>query len=205
MNIWKLIAASTLGCSLLVSAADSNGHFAAKGAARQDCQDYSQSAAAKNTDFLLYSGWVEGYISAYNQFAPDNYDLLPWQTTELFMLLLARHCEAHPDAKFFDAANSLIKAFYPIRLTQKNTVVTVKANQHTLYMYEEILSRAQDRLSNMGFYTSAPKRGNFSDVDIKAIVAFQKAAGISVTGTFDQETLTALFLKPASAKSKQAP
>jgi hypothetical protein len=205
MNTWKIISASALSICFLVNAADSDGNFAAKGAARQDCQDYSASAAAKNSDFLLYSGWVEGYISAYNQFAPDNYDLLPWQTTELFMLLLARHCEAHPNAKFFDAANSLIKAFYPIRLTAKNTVVAVTTNQRTLYMYEEILSRAQARLSNMGFYTNPPVRARFSEADSKALVAFQTAAGLSVTGTFDQETLTALFLKPVSVKANKAP
>jgi len=47
-------------------AADADGKFAVKGAGKRSCNDFVQAADEKSSDFLLYGGWLEGYLSHFN-------------------------------------------------------------------------------------------------------------------------------------------
>lgn len=181
-----------------VFAADNDGKFAAKGAGRKGCEDFIQSTKQKDSDFLLYAGWIEGYLSAYNQFQTNNYDIAPWQTTELFMILLQRHCKNNTNVKFFDATNALIKAFFPIRLNAEDTIVKVQVGDASAYYYQEILLRAKTRLKKMGFYQGDVAGDKFTDQDVKAFSDYQQKLNLKVTGFPDQNTLTTLFLKAKS-------
>lgn len=196
-NMVRLIAIVML--SLVLSdvsmAADNDGKFAAKGAARRVCSDFTQASKDKTSDVLLYGGWVEGYLSAYNQFQPDTYDVMPWQTTELVLIFLRRHCESHPQTKFFDAMSSLISSLFPIRLEQESAIVSVDVNNGQSYYYVEILKRAKQRLHAMGHYATEPVYDDFNEQDIKAFADFQTKLGLQATGIPDQLTLSSLFLK----------
>ena len=178
-----------------VFAADSEGKFAAKGAGRKACEDFVVSFQQKDSEFLLYAGWLEGYLSAYNQFQNNNYDIAPWQTTELFLILLQRHCSENSNVKFLDATNTMIRAFYPIRMDSEGTVVKVQVGDATAYYYKEILLRAKTRLKKMGFYPKEISGDKFTDEDIKAFSDYQQKFNLKVTGLPDQNTLTTLFLK----------
>ena len=149
----------------------------------------------KNTDYYLYGGWLEGYFSAYNQFQQDNYDISPWQTTELLLLLLQRHCKDNPTAKYLDAANAMIKAFYPIRLTAESKIIKIEVGEVSSYFYQEILLRAKQRLKFLGYYDGEPNGTTYTDDDTKAFSDYQRKVGLRITGIPDQRTLTNLFLK----------
>lgn len=176
-------------------AADSDGKFAAKGAARKSCTDFLAATEQKNSDFLLYAGWLEGYITSFNQVQTKNYDVSPWQTTELLLMLLQRHCQTNPDIKYFDAANALIKSIFPIRLSEEGLIVKVQVDDAVGFHYEEILLRAKQRLKAMGFYQGEVSGNSFTSMDSKAFLAYQKKLGLKETGMPDQATLTSLFLK----------
>lgn len=176
-------------------AADGEGKFAAKGAARKSCSQFLESAQDKSSDYLLYGGWVEGYISGYNQFQPENYDITPWQTTELLMILLRQHCSANPQVRFLDATNSLIKAFFPIRLEQESPIIAIKVGEGTTYHFHEILLRAEQRLKFLGYFEGEPDGKTFTEEDTRAFAAYQQKHGLKVTGVPDQHTLASLFLK----------
>ncbi|MEE1672597.1 peptidoglycan-binding domain-containing protein [Agarivorans aestuarii] len=176
-------------------AADDSGKFAAKGAARKSCSDFTQSAQQKNSDYLLYGGWLEGYVTSYNQFQPSNYDVVPWQTTELLLALLQRHCKANPDIKYLDAVNSLIKTVFPIRLEKESPLVKVSVADKNSYYYVEILQRAKQRLKFLGYYNTAVDGSVFTPLDVEVFVKYQKDLGIPQTGIPDQFTLSNLFLK----------
>lgn len=196
--IVKLACICFICLSFSASAADSEGKFAAKGAGRKSCGDFTTSAQQKDSEFLLYAGWLEGYLSAYNQFQKSNYDIAPWQTTELFLVLLQRHCKDNSNIKFLDATNAMIKAFYPIRLDSEGTVVKIQVGDATSYYYEEILLRAKTRLKKLGFYQNQISGDKFTDLDVKAFSEYQQKFNLKVTGLPDQNTLTTLFLKANS-------
>lgn len=175
-------------------AADDEGKFAVKGAGKRDCSNFVQTIEQKSTDYYLYGGWLEGYLSSYNSLQPKNYDATPWQTTELLLTLLKRHCDNNPDVKFLSAVNSLLKTFYPIRLERENTLIKISVNGADTYFYQDILLRAKERLKKLGYLTGEVL-ADYDEGDIQAFEKYQKDIGISITGVPDQNTLLSLFLK----------
>jgi hypothetical protein len=176
-------------------AADEEGKFAVKGAGKRDCSNFLKAANERNTDLYLYGGWLEGYLSSYNQFQPSNYDVTPWQTTELMLTLLQRHCQNNTDVKFLSAVNSLIKTLYPIRLEDENELVRIDVNGAQTYFYVDILKRAKERLKQLN-YIKGEINDKYTKEDAAAFEEYQKAIGLKVTGIPDQYTLASLFLKP---------
>jgi hypothetical protein len=191
----KIIVSLMITFSLTAFSADKEGKFAVKGAGKRDCSNFLEAANKRNTDLYLYGGWLEGYLSSYNQFQTTNYDIVPWQTTELMLTLLQRHCKNNPEVKFLSAVNSLIKTLYPIRLETENELVRIDVNGAQTYFYVDILKRAKERLKKLNYITG-DVTDKFTEQDATAFEQYQKAVGLKVTGIPDQFTLTSLFLKP---------
>jgi hypothetical protein len=193
MNKYFCIIVAVL-ISHQLRAADEEGKFAVKGAGKRDCSNFVQTIEQGSTDYYMYGGWLEGYLSSYNSFQPNNYDATPWQTTELLMTLLKRHCDSNPDVKFLSAVNSLLKTFYPIRLEGENKLIKISVNGADTYFYQEILLRAKERLKMLG-YLNGEVIADYDEGDIQAFEKYQKDIGISITGVPDQNTLLSLFVK----------
>lgn len=181
--------------SLVANAADTEGKFAVKGAGKRMCSDFLKASEAKTTDYYLYGGWLEGYLSHFNSTQENTYDVTPWQSTELMLALLQRHCQTNSDMHFLTATNSLIKTLFPIRLEANSIMTKIDVQNTQSYYYSEILLRAKKRLKALGFL-NGDVDANYDNNDVKAFAAFQKSIGIRETGIPDQPTLMALFLKP---------
>lgn len=193
-----LIGLAWLLAALSMSAlgADQNGKFAVKGAGKRTCADFVKAMENKSTDYYLYGGWLEGFISSYNQHQPNNYDITPWQTTELMLSLLQHHCLSNPESYFLSATNGLIKTLFPIRLDKENNLVKVQVGNGESYFYQEILMRAKARLKVLGLLEN-DTTPDFDRNDAIAFEKYQKSIGLEVTGMPDQKTLVSLFLKRA--------
>lgn len=183
-----------LSLSFNVIAADSEGKFAVKGAGKRTCAAFTKASVEKSTDYYLFGGWVEGFISSYNQFQPQNFDITPWQTTELLLTLLKSHCASNPESRFLSATNSLIKTLFPIRLNEKSNLISIQVGKSKSYFYQEIMLRAKGRLKAMG-YLSGNINSAFTTSDAIVLEKYQKDIGLPSTGTLDQKTLASLFLK----------
>ncbi len=178
-----------------VWAADKDGKFAAKGAARKTCSEFVQAKEKLSRDYLLFGGWLEGYITAYNQFQNSNYDITPWQTTELLLILMEKHCKSNPDTKILNVTNGLIQTLFPARLQQESKIVKLKFNNSDGYYYSEIIKQVKTRLKTLGFYNGDANNDSFSKKEISALRKFQLSNGLKETGMPDQYTLTQLFLR----------
>jgi hypothetical protein len=193
----KLTILFLLSCfafSLSAFSADNDGKFAVKGAGKRSCSNFISTAENKTTDYYLYGGWLEGFLSSYNQFQPKNFDITPWQTTELMLTLLQNHCKANPEIKFLSAVNSLIKTLFPIRLNSNNNLVKIQVGSFEGYYYQEIILRAKQRLKKLG-HLNTDIKNKFSKADAIAFESYQKSIGLQITGIPDQKTLLSLFLK----------
>lgn len=189
-----LLLFSSFTLSLSAFSADSDGKFAVKGAGKRSCSNFISTAENKTTDYYLYGGWLEGFLSSYNQFQPKNFDITPWQTTELMLTLLKNHCETNPDIKFLSAVNSLIKTLFPIRLDTNNNLVKIQVGSFEGFYYQEIILRAKQRLKKLGHLNTEIKN-EFSKTDALAFEGYQRSIGLKPTGIPDQKTLLSLFLK----------
>lgn len=184
------------------NAADSKGAYAIDGGGGAPCKAFTDSRKADNKNAAgLFAGWVDGYLSAANQNSPDTFDLTPWQTTDLLLVLLGRYCDSYPEDSFEIAVNNLRKALHTQRLATRSETLLAGNKEKGVPIYREIMVRAQQRLKQQGFYSGALD-GNYGQAMNTAIRAFQEKNAITVTGLPDQETLFRLLpLSPETGVS----
>lgn len=169
-------------------AATGNGEFAIKDAGKADCSSFIAAKNSGGEEYGRFSGWLMGYISAYNQVMPETFDIAPWQEMDLLMALMQNFCEKNGDTKYLPAAAGLISIIKPMKLTDKSEPVTARHKGEKVQVYRAIMKRLQKRLKEQGFYASDID-GLYGPGTRRAIIAFQRQEGVPETGVPDQVTL----------------
>lgn len=193
-----LIAPALIGLTVLggsvARAADSNGSFGADGIGGQPCKLFTDAADRKDQVMVAaFSGWVGGYATAYNALTPDTFDITPWQSSDLILAKLDRHCRAFPDKPFVEAVAALYSVLHPARMTQPSPIISMSAGGKTQPLPAEVLSRVRKLIeSDRGQPLTTPE-GTFDDAFSKALVEYQTQKGLPQSGLADQPTLNALF------------
>ena len=62
---------------------DKNNQWTVKGAGSVTCDQYVKAVQENGTSLIAFSGWVDGYLSFYNQSWVNTFDIAPWQSTKL--------------------------------------------------------------------------------------------------------------------------
>jgi peptidoglycan hydrolase-like protein with peptidoglycan-binding domain len=177
-----------------VAAADSDGSFAIKGAGLQSCKAYLEAANKAPTDLHLYAGWIDGYVTALNQFQPDTFDILPWQNTQSALGLMQSVCAQLPeDTRFMDAFHQLNLRLKDQRLTKLSDATAFRTERGMAVIYKSVYQMMLDKLVD-GDFLHVAQRGDDAAVS-DALSAFQNASGLTVTGLPDQPTLFQMFYK----------
>jgi len=180
-------------------AADKDGRFAVRNAGMVSCEMFVAEKKQDSTKFGLYMGWIDGYLSAANQFTPETFDLVPWGNTVFLAALLENHCTKNPEQKFYVAVNKLASAMMSQRLVAHSKMVKVSYKNNKTYIYQTILMDVQKHLKNIGLYTGNVQ-GEFNADTRSALEQFQKNNNLAVTGLPDQLTLYKLFRAMSSKK-----
>lgn len=177
------------------AAADREGVFAVEGVGQTACREYVQARQAKSSKYYNYGGWIEGYLSAYNQVSEDTYDITPFEGIDLIAALVNGFCQANPDAPFFQAIASMVRELRVHRLKERSEPITVEADGKSVKLYTIVLERAQRALKEAGFYDGAID-GAYGPNTRQALEAFQADRGIEQSGLPDQVTLLRLLRSP---------
>lgn len=173
-------------------AADANGKFAIKGIGLASCQRFNEERAKKSNDYLIIAGWFVGFLTAMNQHAPNTYDIAGWESEDTLLAYLANFCQQKPEMEFIRAVEELAKALAPTRLVEGSDLKVVRAEDKQLVIYVSVLQSVQDKLREKGYYTGESD-GEFGPNLEAAFRAFQRDAGLNVTGLPDQPTLFRLL------------
>lgn len=190
----RFLAAAALLCLISAegNAASKGGEYAVKDAGRATCARYVEVREEKAQAYFLYVGWISGYLSAYNRFAEDTVDIVPWQSTDLLAVFVDNHCKKNPQLPFAKAVDALIAALAPMRLRGASDMIQVNSGDQSISVYKEIVRRTQQTLTERGVYKGALD-GVYGEGTRKAIEDFQRERNIPVTGLPDQATLFELF------------
>ncbi len=173
-------------------AADTLGRFAVRNAGMVTCQDFVDEKAKHSAKFNLYMGWIDGYISAANQYTKDTYDLIPWGNTIFLSALLDNHCKKNPEQRFYVAVNKLTGAMLKQRLRTQSKMIEASYKGKKSYIYKSTLEKVQRYLQQKGLYENKVY-GSFNADTRKALEAYQESHGLLVTGLPDQITLYKIF------------
>ncbi len=194
IKIQGVLFLATILCNTLLYAGDENGRFAVKGAGSISCESYIAIKEKRSRDYYVFVGWLEGYLTAANQHKKGTYDLSPWQSPELLMMAISKHCSKTPKKGFITAVNDMIKVLEQEKLEQASEIVAMTSEGKQTFVYKSILKKIQERLSTQGFFAGAID-GTFTPPLRDAIKAYQKKKNIVPSGLPDQITLFHLFRK----------
>lgn len=178
--------------ALQLPAADKDGKFAALGAGVASCSRFLEAREARSSEYFLFGGWIDGYLSAQNQTATETYSLVPWQSVDLLASSLADYCRTHPEEPFLRAVTSMAAALRPQRLEVSSERISVTVGQLKQDFFRETLRRMQMRLAELGYF-KGEVNGDFGKDSAAALGAFQRDQNIAISGFPDQLTLFRLF------------
>lgn len=185
-----------LGFALVLAysthAADDQERFAIRGAGVLDCKSYLEEVERKGNAYYMLGGWIDGYLTAYNQFQPDTYDGTSFETTELLAAVIAGHCQSNPEHRFYAIIASLLREIHKDRMQSQSEPVVIKVGDQQTALYQTTLRRVQQRLTDLGHYNGGVD-GQFGDGTSAALKAFQEKAGLEPTGFPDQTSLWQLL------------
>jgi hypothetical protein len=174
-------------------AADQEGNFAVKGIGLERCERYVAEKTANSQTFWYFLSWLNGYLTAYNQYQPETYDITPRTDVRNLAAAFETYCTQNPKHSFLQGAISLTRSVAERRSVSRPAPVDDQAVRPAA-LSREAVRQGQQALRDQGFYT-----GNIDGVmgpgTSTAIKAFQKAENLAVTGNFDRVTLARLLSK----------
>lgn len=175
--------------------ADAKGEFAVKGLGADTCANFLRSSAEKLPSVREFRGWLDGYLTAVNRYRGDTFDVAPWQSPALLLSLIHAHCQQRPEARLFEVVHRLQELLAEKRMVARSRIVELGEGERKVALYAEVLKRAQQALIDRGLLDGAAD-GVYGPKTRAALEAFQKQAGVPVTGLPDQPTLFELLLRP---------
>jgi hypothetical protein len=180
-----------------LTAADAEKRFAVKGVGAAKCSAFIKSFDSRATeDIALFAGWISGFISALNEGIDNTFDLAPWQSPEVLVLLMRDLCGKKPEEPYYRAAAGLVSILGRDRLQTLSEPVEIKVKDNRTILPKDIVKRVQERLKALDLYKGTID-GAFGPGMQKALEAFQKQQKIAETGIPDQQTLLRLFYQTA--------
>lgn len=174
--------------------ADSGDAYAIKGAGIAKCSKFIEFREKKDNAYLIFGGWLEGYLTAMNQQQANTFDLAPWQSTQLLLIAVESLCKQKPEMQFQAAVQILINELSPQKISQGGKFVSIDK-----YIYqEEMVKRIKNALKSRNLYNGNLDDPRYDDKLKASVKQFQKTIKLPQTGLPDQGTLYELF-KPAKS------
>ena len=96
----SILAATLISTATFMStearAADSGGQFAVEGIGGSTCESFVAAKSESSDAYWMFLGWLDGYMTGIKQYAPETYDITPWQSQNLLAALFEKFCARDP-------------------------------------------------------------------------------------------------------------
>ena len=182
--------------SATAQAADSNGSFALEGAGQASCSSFVDAMNTRSTDVVLFSGWLQGYLTGVNRYESAVYDIATWPTQEQQLQFLLSVCRSNTGVRFFDAVGVMVDQLREYQLLEEEELIVIGTlpNRAQLTLYPSTIKLMRKRLNALILADfSLPVSGVWDDELQEAVLAYQQGVGLPATGLPDPDTLLRLF------------
>lgn len=191
-NVKFFVISFLLAFSVVGYSADIENRFMAKGAGLASCDRFLNATELKNNEYYNYGGWIEGFITAFNQLRPETFDVAPWQSADYLIAVVAEYCKKNENASFYQATAYVVKALDSQRLKNHTPLLTIRVGDKSMLIHEEILVSTQKTLFEAGLYDKK-SYGTFDKETEIALKKYQQKNLIKQSGLPDHATLVKLF------------
>lgn len=168
--------------------ADEQGQYFVKGIGSLTCEQYLMEMANGSPTHVMFRSWLNGYLTAYNTFVAQTYDIAPGSNVEGLANVMETICRNSPDAMFAAASQGLTNALIPQRQVAMATATVPSAAAPS---GEMSIFDVQTALQQRGYF-SGTVDGLLGPATGAALEAYQRENGLTVTGIPDAETRQAL-------------
>ncbi len=166
--------------------------YMVKGAGNGSCENFVSERRDRTDTYKIYGGWIAGYLTGYNRYTEDTFDIVPWQGIDLLAVLLDNFCRKNPEVRFINAVDAMIASLLPTRLRNPSETLEIRSKDRSFYVLQSVLKMIQERLEKKGYYQDNID-GVWGENTKEALEAFQKENGLPTSGVPDQHTLFVLF------------
>jgi hypothetical protein len=109
---------------LLCLGADKNGNFGSSLPPElKDCDTYIAALDACMNGHCykenIFNSWLYGYITAYNAYVDDTFNIIGGRDSAALNYWLATYCKKHPHSSFDTAVGHLMAELMPQRIREK--------------------------------------------------------------------------------------
>lgn len=175
-------------------AADNQGKFSVKGIGVLSCEAFVKAKDNKESAYLHFGGWIEGYLSASNKHLDKTYDIAPWQTTETISTIAYTACKRNPEANFARTVDEIAGRLSQTSLDTPSKVINITHGKYSVSIPAAIYENAKNRLKSLNMLEGEGNR----DETKEALIQYQIKKGLPVTGLPDQYTLWNLLESESS-------
>lgn len=187
-TLTTIMLCSFLVLGILPSNAGASERFAIRGAGLLECRNFVDERERESPAYLMIGGWIDGYITALNQYRDKTYDITTYESTELIARLIDNHCRNNPGDRLFTVVNSLMARLEDHRVRSPSDLVAIRVGQQATRLYETTIRRIQRVLRSRQYY-DGPIDGRFTPPLQQALGRFQQEVGFESNGFPDQATL----------------
>jgi hypothetical protein len=195
-------------------AATPTGEFAIEGAGFATCSAFIAARKARTElraekadadamagvdSYARFIGWIEGYLTATNRYMADTFDVAPWQTPELYGVIVSDHCEKNPEERLYSVVMKMVTTMADDRMKAPSEQVGLSIKGRGFTLYTEVIRRTQDALKKQGLYRGEVN-GTWDTDTQKGVAGYQAVVGLQDTGLPDPLTLWLLF-SPAKTQA----
>ena len=168
------------------------GDHSIRGVGIASCEVFVNQLGNDRHEKFLFAGWLNGYITAWNQTKEDTFEVASWQTLDTLAEYLRKYCTDNPDKTFYSAVSAMVTRLMPYRLNERSDMIRFKNNNESVVIYQTVLQRVKDELEKGSFLKNSDR--NSSEYISEALREYQKSKGIDDSGLPDQPTLHRMFL-----------
>lgn len=189
-RIWLSI--TLLALASAPRAADEQDRFAIEGVGLLTCADYLSARNARSPRYHQFGGWMNGYLTAVNRYAPETFDLVPWQSTGMLTHWIAELCEKNPEIPFVRAVTALANKLGEQRMPDYSELLTLGEGTDKVHIYSSVLRSVQTHLIGLGS-PDVLENGLFDRATRDALAKYQHEQGLPETALPDPATLAKLL------------
>ena len=117
----KLIKVLVVGLLVMPTGSygmDSNNRYVTRGIGGRSCEEYNQTWENLSSRSRFWN-WVSGYVTAYNRWTPNTYDIMGKRDIDSLRGWLDNYCKENPHKSFDDAVGALMSELHPKRLKEE--------------------------------------------------------------------------------------
>lgn len=203
LNIRLMVTSILLVAFLVIppgsGAADKNGKYAVRGVGSSKCSQMVSAIDSKDQNVrkdavLLYTSWLNGYLTYVNRIEKETYDIVPLTDSSYLLAVIVGQCRNNPDALMDSISVQVVGALSKARITSESPLVALAVGDQKGSFRKATLIALQNKLIALGHFKGKAD-GEFGTSSQKALRAFQKAEKLKETGFPDTDTLMRALLK----------